>query len=63
MYFIWVQYLSWFYYGNEALAIAQWENIDEIECNKGNETCANSGAVVLKMLDYKPVGQINIRIL
>ena len=24
-YFIWLKYLSWFYYGNEALVINQWE--------------------------------------
>ena len=29
-YFIWLEYLSWFKYSNELLAINQWQNIDEI---------------------------------
>lgn len=29
-YFIWLEYLSWFKYSNELLAINQWQNIKEI---------------------------------
>lgn len=35
-YFIWLEYLSWFKYANELLAINQWQNIGTIECPANN---------------------------
>lgn len=34
---VWIQYISWFYYGNEALTINQWKDVgeDEITCDNG----------------------------
>jgi hypothetical protein len=55
VYFIWLKYLSWFMYGNEALLVNQWEGITTIDCNRSNATCPASGAVVLETLDFKPV--------
>lgn len=38
-YFIWLEYLSWFKYSNELLAINQWQNIKEIGgCHANNPT-------------------------
>lgn len=49
----WLQYLSWFRYGNEALAINQWSNVPNIQCNRPvNTTCVSSGLVVLETLDF-----------
>jgi ABC-type multidrug transport system permease subunit len=33
-YFVWLKYLSWFYYGNEALIINQWQGIQNISCSQ-----------------------------
>ncbi|CAH1154007.1 unnamed protein product [Phaedon cochleariae] len=52
VYLKWASYLSWFKYGNEALLINQWENIEEIECPIGNSTCPPNGRVVLKMFNF-----------
>ncbi|CAG0920875.1 unnamed protein product [Notodromas monacha] len=30
---LWLKYLSWFLYGNEALAINQWSNVGHIDCS------------------------------
>ncbi|XP_054160065.1 protein white-like [Oppia nitens] len=32
----WIKYLSWFYYGNEALIVNQWQHIDKIDCPHSN---------------------------
>jgi len=59
VYFVWMKYLSWFLYGNELLAVNQWDNIDEIECNipanATSSTCLKNGAVVLQTLDFSKV--------
>ncbi|KAK3582003.1 hypothetical protein CHS0354_030955 [Potamilus streckersoni] len=36
-YFIWLEYLSWFKYANELLAINQWKHIDHIACPAENK--------------------------
>ncbi|KAH3715726.1 protein white-like [Dreissena polymorpha] len=60
VYFIWLEYLSWFKYAMELIAINQWENIDSIECPAatGNSTTCNpnclfrSGEGVLNYLNF-----------
>ncbi|XP_060597874.1 protein white-like [Ruditapes philippinarum] len=42
VYFIWLEYLSWFKYSNEMIAINQWENVDSIPCANRN-TSATPG--------------------
>ncbi|KAF2346868.1 ABC transporter-like, partial [Trinorchestia longiramus] len=55
IYFIWLQYISWFNYGNEALNINQWDDFGEIGCENANGTCNYStGDDVLKDLSYEP---------
>lgn len=43
IYFVVFKYISWFYYGNEALVIAQWKNVDNIICER-NSTAETSAA-------------------
>ncbi|XP_014230795.1 protein white [Trichogramma pretiosum] len=52
-YFKWFSYLSWFRYGNEALLINQWADIDTIACTRLNSTCPKSGLMVLQTLNFK----------
>ncbi|XP_052810071.1 protein white-like isoform X2 [Mya arenaria] len=55
VYFIWLEYLSWFKYANEVLAVNQWQNIDSIECssNGNNTKCLyKDGDSVLSYLNY-----------
>jgi len=48
---MWLQYLSWFNYANEALSINQWQNVDFINCT-GQVACPPNGTVVLQQLGY-----------
>ncbi|XP_058798504.1 protein white isoform X1 [Phymastichus coffea] len=52
VYFKWFSYLSWFKYGNEALLINQWIDVDNIACTKSNTTCPKSGLMVLQTLNF-----------
>ncbi|CAL8101454.1 unnamed protein product [Orchesella dallaii] len=52
VYFIWLKYLSWFLYGNEALSINQWKGITNITCEVGS-TCIENGEQVLESLSFK----------
>ncbi|OWA50620.1 Protein white [Hypsibius exemplaris] len=51
-YFIWLAYLSWFKYGNEALAINQWSRVTNITCSTSRFPCASDGHAVLEQLHY-----------
>ncbi|XP_060816779.1 protein white-like isoform X1 [Bombus pascuorum] len=52
-YFKWFSYLSWFRYGNEALLINQWSQVEFIECTRSNATCPKSGQMVLQTFNFK----------
>ncbi|XP_011149501.1 protein white [Harpegnathos saltator] len=52
-YFEWFSYLSWFRYGNEALLINQWAEVDTIQCTRSNTTCPRSGRTVLQTYNFK----------
>ncbi|XP_012258088.2 protein white isoform X2 [Athalia rosae] len=52
IYFEWFSYLSWFRYGNEALLINQWAEVDSIACTRSNATCPRTGHVVLETLNF-----------
>jgi len=59
VYFIWMEYLSWFKYSNELLALNQWQNIDAIACPPlmPNETCNErclfpNGQSVIRYLNF-----------
>lgn len=53
VYFTWLSYFSWFKYGNEALLINQWSDIDHIDCTALNSTCPKSGEIVLEMYGFE----------
>ena len=55
VYFEWFSYLSWFRYGNEALLINQWSEVESIECTRSNATCPKSGRMVLQTFNFKQV--------
>ncbi|XP_050452990.1 protein white [Cataglyphis hispanica] len=52
-YFFWFSYLSWFRYGNEALLVNQWSEIDSIDCTASNVTCPKSGRTVLQIYNFR----------
>jgi hypothetical protein len=56
-YFLWLSYLSWFRYGNEALLINQWASVQEgdIDCTRLNATCPASGKIILETFNFKEV--------
>ncbi|XP_054167873.1 protein white-like [Oppia nitens] len=62
-YFIWIKYISWFYYGNEALVINQWLDITSIPCTTSKQSSTTNGSVsmcipdgpaVIKSLNFNP---------
>ncbi|XP_076756289.1 protein white isoform X2 [Xylocopa sonorina] len=52
-YFEWFSYLSWFRYGNEALLINQWSEVETITCTRSNATCPKTGRMVLQTFNFK----------
>ncbi|CAL7940895.1 unnamed protein product [Xylocopa violacea] len=53
IYFEWFSYLSWFRYGNEALLINQWSEVETIACTRSNATCPKTGRMVLQTFNFK----------
>ena len=45
------QYISWFKYGNEALAVNQWSRVSNITCN-GSVSCPRDGPAILRQLNF-----------
>jgi len=55
VYFIWLQYLSYFKYSYEAMVINEWRGVEQIaECSNQNSTigCLHSGHEVLNLLNF-----------
>ncbi|GFS54140.1 protein white [Nephila pilipes] len=50
VYFVWLKYISMFYYGNEAVLINQWSNVKNITCY--TPMCAPDGKAVLASLNF-----------
>ncbi|OQV17113.1 putative Protein white [Hypsibius exemplaris] len=50
-YFLWLAYISWFKYGNEALAVNQWRHISHINCTT-SVSCPRDGQAVLRQLNF-----------
>ncbi|RXG59131.1 hypothetical protein Avbf_15928 [Armadillidium vulgare] len=56
-YFIWIQYISWFNYGFEALVILQWKDVKSIKCDQStDEYCYNSGPQLIDELGFQEDG-------
>ncbi|RNA33868.1 white isoform X1 [Brachionus plicatilis] len=52
VYFVWIKYISWVYYTNEAVMITLWTRVKEIECNGMVNFCIKNGHEVLKQLAF-----------
>nr|UOU03358.1 ATP-binding cassette subfamily G-like 7 [Brachionus rubens] len=50
VYFVWVKYISWAYYTNEAIMITLWTRVKEIKCPDKLNVCVRNGYDVLKQL-------------
>ncbi|CAL8086730.1 unnamed protein product [Orchesella dallaii] len=51
VYFVWLQHLSWFLYGNEALSINQWKGVKNLACGKA-VVCIQTGEQVLETSSF-----------
>ncbi|XP_045170130.2 protein white-like [Mercenaria mercenaria] len=58
VYFIWLEYLSWFNYAYELIAINQWDNIDTIAC-EGNSTSSDSQSSCLYKSGTQVINYLN----
>nr|QNH67906.1 ATP-binding cassette transporter subfamily G-like protein 7 [Brachionus rotundiformis] len=69
VYFVWIKYISWVYYTNEAVMITLWSRVKEIECNGMVNLCIKNGHEVLKQLAmdeknfYLDVGMLIVMVL
>ncbi|XP_050686279.1 protein white-like [Eriocheir sinensis] len=54
VYFIWIYYISWFSYGNEALIVNQWADVEEIKCPDKEMFCRNNGTDVIEQFSFNP---------
>lgn len=52
VYFIWIKYISWFNYANEALMVNQWEGVSNITCPAESDSCLRDGGEVIESLGY-----------
>ncbi|KAH9524966.1 hypothetical protein Btru_028363, partial [Bulinus truncatus] len=71
VYFIWLEYLSWFKYANEILMVNQWENVDYIPCTNVSTLSINGSTIPPPLclyrsgqdvLDYTSFSQDNVNI-
>ncbi len=54
-YFLWIRYLSWFNYANEALVVNQWHGVEDIRCHTDPTLCFMKGESILNYLNMKIV--------
>ena len=52
---MWMKYLSWFSYSNEALVINQWHGISNITCDTDISLCFLEGSQIIDYLNIKEV--------
>lgn len=46
-YFLWIKYLSWFGYANEAVMVNQWQGLRNITCDTDITLCFTEGESVI----------------
>ena len=54
-YFLWLKYLSWLNYSNQALLINQWLDVEKIECKEYAFRCLKTGENILDHLHIDKV--------
>lgn len=52
-YFLWLKYLSWFGYANEALVVNQWSGVKNIKCDTYEALCFLNGEAIIDYLNIK----------
>ncbi|XP_064613725.1 protein white-like [Liolophura sinensis] len=55
VYFVWLEYLSWFKYSNEIVTINQWKDVTDLACPNntlGQRPCFTNGQEVLDSLNF-----------
>ncbi|XP_062517681.1 protein white-like [Corticium candelabrum] len=52
VYFDWIRYINWFYYGFEGLVINEWRDTD-VACSINTVGCLPNGTVVIESLGFK----------
>ena len=58
VYLDWIRYISWFYYGNEALTINQWRGITFTDAACPNNTC--TGTSIIESFNFSEVLLISL---
>jgi hypothetical protein len=54
-YFLWLKYLSWLSYANDAMTVTQWKDVENIKCMEDSPRCFTTGANVLDYLNIRNV--------
>ncbi|CAG0879460.1 unnamed protein product, partial [Darwinula stevensoni] len=57
VYFLWLKYISWYYYGNEILMVNQWKGVEGIECGE-SFLCQPDGDSIIAMLNFEKPGEM-----
>jgi len=52
VYFIWLKYISWYYYCYDALMIVLWRGVDFIPCSKGDRILNSTMSNFTSMSNY-----------
>jgi hypothetical protein len=52
-YFLWIRYLSWFNYANEAMVVNQWDGVKDIGCHTDPALCFMEGESIMNYLNMK----------
>ncbi|XP_013386693.1 protein white-like [Lingula anatina] len=53
VYFIWLNYMSWFPYSNEVITVVQWRNVDTIRCHNGTSCAFRTGQDIIDYYSFK----------
>ncbi|CAF1082652.1 unnamed protein product [Rotaria sp. Silwood1] len=50
----WIKYISWFYYGNEALIVSQWADVNNLPCEglAPELPCYHNGDKILQLVNF-----------
>ena len=59
-YFLWLKYLSWFGYANEALVINQWSGVKNIKCDTYEALCFLNGEAIIDYLNINVVSSLSL---
>ncbi len=55
VYFIWIRYISWFYYTYESIQITIWSDVGNIPCNNSTQCRYPTGQSVIDSFSFDKV--------